>query len=66
MCWGEDPDLDDGINTVQTQGVISLYGELTMDDYMNYINNDVSQIESTFGENRKEWSLDEFMEKIPV
>lgn len=65
MCWGEDPDWDDGINTVQTQGVISLYGELTMDDYMNYINNDVSQIESTFGENRKEWSLDEFMEKYP-
>ena len=63
MCWGEDPDWDDGINTVQTQGVISLYGKLTMDDYMNYINNDVSQIESTFGENRKEWSLDEFMEK---
>ena len=65
MCWGEDPDWDDGINTVQTQGVISLYGELTMDDYMNYINNDVSQIESTFGENRKEWLLDEFMEKYP-
>ena len=36
-----------------------------MDDYMNYINNDVSQIESTFGENRKEWLLDEFMEKYP-
>lgn len=66
MCWGEDPDWDDGVNTVQTQGVISLYGELTMDDYMNYINNDVSQIESTFGESRKEWTLDEFMEKIPI